>query len=244
MKPYYEQDGISIYHGDCISVLPHLPKSDFALTDPPFAVRDDEWDVFEDEHEFAYFTGRWLAMCYSLCPVVACFFPDKFVPLLREAAARRSIPYRRALVWRKPPGSQYAGASLDGFWYDFEMIQVFGQPKTSVRKAQHFGVIEARTVAGQSHGCEKPVKLLQRLIEAYTEPGGTVIDPFCGTGTTLVAAKRVGRAAIGIEQSEEHCETACQRLHQAVLPLECDPRPVLLTPQAHAQLFGAETEAV
>jgi site-specific DNA-methyltransferase (adenine-specific) len=219
MKPYYEEKGITIYHGDCREILPTLSPVDLVLTDPPFAVRKDKWDVFKDAEDFKSFTSTWLKASYACSPLIVCFFADKLVPLLLEAAAQASVPYRRALIWRKPPGSQFAGASLDGFWFDFEMIQVFGEPRVKTNKATRFGVLEFRTVIGQTHGCEKPEGLLRVLVDAYAPLGGMVVDPFMGTGTSLRAAKDMGRLAIGIDLGEQNCEIAAKRLQQGVLPL-------------------------
>jgi adenine-specific DNA-methyltransferase len=70
------------------------------------------------------------------------------------------------------------------------------------------------------HPCQFPVELARRLIAALVPPGGIVIDPFMGSGTTLAAAQREGRRAIGVELSEAYCEIAVRRLSQTVLPLE------------------------
>lgn len=69
------------------------------------------------------------------------------------------------------------------------------------------------------HPTEKPVPLMDRLVRMLTAPGGAVLDPFAGSGTTLVAARAIGRRAVGVEVHEEFCEMAVQRLRQAVMPL-------------------------
>jgi len=167
-----------------------------------------------------------MAAAYRAAPVVISFFADKFVPLLLAVAEDSGIPYRRALVWHKPPGSQYAGASLDGFWYDFEMIQVFGKPAAPRRHATDFGVLSARTVIGQIHGCQKPVEILLRLIEGYTLESGIVLDPFLGSGTTAVAAKQLGRHFLGFEISEEYAKQARERIALV------EAQPSLFSPKA------------
>lgn len=70
------------------------------------------------------------------------------------------------------------------------------------------------------HPTEKPVELMERIIEMLTPPDGTVLDPFAGSGTTLVAARNLGRRAIGIEQSREYCDIAVRRLAQQVMLFE------------------------
>jgi site-specific DNA-methyltransferase (adenine-specific) len=217
MTPYYQENGITIYHGDSREVLPLLPKVDLVLTDPPFSVRGDSWDSFSDPFEFECFTARWLSQSYQVAGLVACFFPDKFLPMLMSIAQRWNIPYRRGLVWRKPAGSQFGGASMDGFWFDFEMVFVFGEPSQLKHADTRFSVLEWRTITNQTHGCEKPEGLLKQIIERYTALGATVVDPFMGTGTTLRAAKGLGRCAVGIDSSERNCEEAADRLRQEVL---------------------------
>lgn len=223
IKPYYSDDAVTIYHGDCREILPQIPAKsvDLVLTDPPFGVRDDRWDIFSDVEAFRNFTASWLVPSYATTWVLACFFADKYIPLLLAVAEANSIPYRRALVWRKPAGSQFAGASLDGFWYDFELIQVFGVPTFCQPKATRFGVLEYRTVINQEHGCQKPLVLLQELVEAYSSDGGIILDPFLGTGTTAFASKKLNRKCIGIEIEEKSCEIAANRCRQMVFNLKC-----------------------
>lgn len=216
MTPYYERGGITIYHGDCREILPSL-RADAVITDPPFGVRSDAWDSFDSESHLMSFTGDWMQLGLRSAPVMAMFWPDKFLPALMLEAWKRSIPYRRSLIWRKPSGSQMAGAALDGYWYDFETMYVFGQ-RPSLTPKQRFAVVDARTIVGQGHGCQKPTAPYSNAIDGYAP--GSVIDPFMGTGTCLEAARLIGRAAIGIDAVEANCEIAAKRLAQEVLPLE------------------------
>jgi len=70
------------------------------------------------------------------------------------------------------------------------------------------------------HPCPKPENLMLELVTQFSDYGETILDPFMGSGTTLIAAKRVGRKAIGIDLSERYCEIAARRLDQEALPLE------------------------
>jgi len=216
---FHEEPGVTLYCGDCRDVLPLLDRADAVITDPPFNVRRDSWDTFADAGDFLAFTCSWMIAAARVAPLVASFFPDKFLPTIRRAAEIAGLPYRRALIWRKPPGSQYAGASLDGFWFDFEIVNIFGEPsRGATRRAERFGVMEHRTVPSREHPCEKPESLLGEIIAAYVNGCG-LIDPFAGVGTTLVAAKSLGRRAIGVEVEARYCEIAVRRLRQGVLPL-------------------------
>lgn len=220
IRPLYDADGITIYKGDALEILKSLPVekvADATITDPPFFVRKDDWDTFEDDYDFEIFTSKWMRECNRRSDVIVSFFPERNLLNLLFAAKRLNIPYRRMMIWHKPPGSQYAGASKDGRWYDFEPILVFGEPEEAIIKANKFGVITERTITGQIHGCQKPETLLGDLIDSYVKPGGVVLDPFMGTGSTLVAAKRMGRRAIGIEREQKYIDFAIKRLAQRVI---------------------------
>jgi hypothetical protein len=185
-------------------------KAQAIISDPPFAVRDDDWDKFEG-NGFVEFTALWLSIADSISEVVISFMADHNVPLLLEAAASVDLPFRRSLVWRKPPGSQFAGASLDGFWFDFEMINVFKKPTFKPSMNTKMAVLEHRTVTGQEHGCEKPVALLEDLIDGYSQPEKIVADMFLGTGTVLIACERLNRKCRAIEISPAYVAVAIQR---------------------------------
>jgi len=202
--------------GDCTdrAVVDKVMQGERAqalISDPPFAVREDDWDKFSGDEGFVNFTSTWINNGKEFADVVISFMADKNVPLLLEAAARAGIDYRRALIWRKPPGSQFAGASLDGFWYDFEIIQVFGKPNFKPGKDTKMAVLEYRTVTKQEHGCEKPLGLLEDLVNGYSENSGNVMDLFGGTGTVLIACERLGRKCRAVEISPAYVAVSIQR---------------------------------
>ena len=202
--------------GDCTdkAVVDKVMQGERAqalISDPPFAVREDDWDKFSGDEGFVNFTSTWINNGKEFADVVISFMADKNVPLLLEAAALAGIDYRRALIWRKPPGSQFAGASLDGFWYDFEIIQVFGKPNFKPGKDTKMAVLEYRTVTKQEHGCEKPLGLLEDLVNGYSENSGNVMDLFGGTGTVLIACERLGRKCRAVEISPAYVAVAIQR---------------------------------
>ena len=120
---------------------------------------------------------------------------------------------KSCVVWSKG-----RGGAMGSFWRnDHELIPVFSKgPPTPLPDGSFFNVLTATKPQGGLHPTVKPTEVLQRLCQATT---GLVLDPFMGSGTTLVAAKNLGRSAIGIEVEERYCEIAANRLAQGVLDL-------------------------
>ena len=195
-------------------------RAQSVIVDPPFAVRDDEWDQFDD---FELFTKKWLSIGNQHSDVIISFMADRNVPQLLEAAVKAGLEYRRALIWRKPPGSQFAGASLDGYWFDFEIIQVFGKPTFTPSKMTKMAVLEHRTITGQEHGCEKPVQLIEDLLIGYVQQEKLMVDLFSGTGTGITACERLNRKCRAVEISPAYCAVAIERWHEMT-----EQEPVLI----------------
>ena len=216
--PYYDHAGITIYCADCRDILPHLPKVDLVLTDPPYGVSyvsnsgvgrgtipitNDgarlslglyrQTIPLIDAAHVLWFT-RWDA------------WPDVWL-LLGQA-----FPLRGLLVWDKgTPGM----GDLNHWGSSYELIASAGLGK--IQGSRDGSVIRLNGVASGSrhHPTEKPIELFTYLIEKL-EGAALILDPFMGSGTTLVAAKQLGRRAIGIEIEERYCEIAVKRLAQEV----------------------------
>jgi DNA modification methylase len=220
VQPYYEQDGITIYHGDCREVLPGLPPVDLVLTDPPYGYSHEsgwssllygnvatDWDgsrVTGDDSSDA--RDHVLSWASGLPCLV--FGSWKITP----PAGTHTV-----LVWDKGEASGMGDLSVP--WKpSWESIYVIGKGFAGHRGG---GVLRAyvppRISMGRLHPTEKPVSLIRELLSKC--PPGLILDPFMGSGTTLRAAKDLGRRAIGIEIEERYCEIAAKRLMQSVLPL-------------------------
>ena len=211
MTPYYEQDGIVIYHGDCREVLPTLAiESPVVVFDPPYGINHQSshgasWQNTEIKNDSDTAVRDWVVRRFVGCPL-AVFGTWKV-----------SRPECRAvLIWDKGPA--FGMGDLSFPWKpSFEEIYIIGDGWSGRRDE---GVLRGPPVVsweskGRRHPHEKPVWLMSHLISKT--PCEVVIDPTCGTGPTLRAAKDLGRRAIGIEIEERYCEIAANRLRQGVL---------------------------
>jgi site-specific DNA-methyltransferase (adenine-specific) len=212
IKPYYEEPGITIYHGDCRDILPHLPKVDLVLTDPPYGInyqsaRRTEWqrkDKIQGDNEFP------LWIFAELKPSVALFVWCRWdtLPILP--------PPKSFIVWDKIIHSM--GDLRHEYGRQWEAVAFYPGPSHSFIYRPTDVIRSQRVMPMQlKHPNEKPVDAILQLLRPH--PGETVLDPFMGSGTTLVAAKQLGRKAIGIEIEKKYCDIAIDRLRQEVLPL-------------------------
>jgi site-specific DNA-methyltransferase (adenine-specific) len=214
VKPYYEQDGIAIYHGDCREVLPTLAEDsvDLILTDPPYGIGKAAWD----EDVWPMLTGAANACAGVLKPSGVCFWfaSIRFLPQAIEATS--AIPYRWQFIWYAPNNMQHG--DLGFVKYTPALVLA---PGKAWRNMQDFRSvpIPPKKLKASDHPTAKPSILLDYIVAHASKDEGVVLDPFMGSGTTLRAAKDLGRRAIGIEIEERYCEIAARRLQQSVLPL-------------------------
>lgn len=155
MTPYYDRNGITIYHGDCREVLPSIEYEaiDLVLTDPPFGVRDDAWDDM-DAQEFARFSMSWLSAVRKVSDSLVSFYASGSV---FKELCDYIYPRVRQCVWYKPPGSQYAGSSESKMWFAFEpILHCYNPASWEVVKPKFRQVADAirnaRISAGLSRG--------------------------------------------------------------------------------------------
>ncbi len=208
MVPFYQDEAVCIYHGDCREVLPFLPKSDLLLTDPPYGIdaasksfrgsRENGWRDYGDASWDAQpIDAETLAACIAKCRTSIVWGGNYFA----------LPPSMGWLVWDK---GQRNFSLADG-----ELAWT-----SEARALRIFEYARGRQLAKEArvHPTQKPVELMLWCIGLFPE-AKAVLDPFMGSGTTLVAAKRLGRKAIGIERERAYCELAVERLRQSALPL-------------------------
>ncbi|MGE3705709.1 MAG: site-specific DNA-methyltransferase [Vicinamibacterales bacterium] len=253
MTPYYERGGITIYHGDCLEVLPTLGPVDHVITDPPYA-RDvyvriglpntkagsgtparllgESFslnngarlgqlaagaigaidDMIEPcAAEFARLVRRW---CLVFSDVESCH-------LWRAALEDGGMRYVRTGAWVKPDAMPQMSGDRPATGFEPCTITHAKGPMRW-NGGGHAAVWTHNTSKGADrpdHPCPKPLPLMRELVSLFTDAGELILDPFMGSGTTLRAAKDLGRRAIGIELEEKWCEVAAKRLEQQVLAI-------------------------
>lgn len=213
MTPYYDEAGITIYHGDCREVLPTIGFADLALLafDPPYGISHEtshgaSWEGTKIANDDSTELREWVLKQFAWLPAIV-------FGTWKVGKPERT---RQTLIWNKGPA--FGMGDLSFPWKNsFEEIYIIGEGWKGRRDE---GVLTGHIVPswesrGRRHPHEKPVSLWQCLIAK--SPDGKVIDPCTGTGSALQAAKLEGRTAIGIEIEERYCEIAANRLRQGVL---------------------------
>jgi site-specific DNA-methyltransferase (adenine-specific) len=209
MKPYYQEDGITIYHG----AWQDVPNVDFLgfdllITDPPYGMefnsnyRIIRHDSIVGDHVFA--DVQLLIEWAKRASYIFCRWDN---------ISRHDLPIPRSLLaWIKNNWSM--GDLQHEHGRQWEAIAFFPGPEHEFIKRIPDALFDDRT-GNDFHPTQKPVNLIKKLIECNV--GDVIFDPFMGSGTTLRAAKDLGRRAIGIEIEEKYCEIAAKRLAQKVL---------------------------
>lgn len=210
-KSYYEEAGIVLYHADCREILPLLEPVDLVLTDPPYGVGYDTWDDSCPYDLLPLFLSKCVGTVIWFGAAPQVIWVDKFYP--RPA---------RILIWA--PRFTLSHAQQDGISFRWHPIYCWNIPRR--HDGPVWDILSDSTETGNwwKHTCTKPLSLIKRFA-AFSPEGGQILDPFCGSGTTLVAAKQLGRRAIGIEREERYCAIAVERLRQSVLPFPSTPAP-------------------
>jgi len=241
MTPYYSAEGVDIYLGDCREVMRELGPVDHMITDPPYsahthakqwigsALTDDGKPRVSTAHKELGFDSLSPELMRDVCKEAKrltkrwslAFCDVESIWLWKECMQVSGLDYVRACIWDKVDSApQFTG---DRPANSAEGIICAHQPG---KKRWNGG--GARSVlrhavnaekGAKPHPSTKPEPLMGELVQLFTDVGELILDPFGGSGTTAVAAKRLGRRCILIEQQEKYCEIAAKRLSQSVLPM-------------------------
>jgi DNA modification methylase len=212
MTPYYQDELVTIYHGDCREILPSI-EADVIVTDPPYGMgyrhgaRKDGYRLGADEESIAGDDE----------PFDPAFLLARGVPLILWGAnhyADRLPACRGWLVWDKRDGSGSNDQSdCELAWTNFLTVsRVFSARWSGAHRTGR------EQIEGRLHVNQKPIALMAWCLRWLLNEG-TILDPFIGSGSTLIAARELNRHAIGIEIEERYCEIAARRCSQGVLGL-------------------------
>lgn len=216
--PYYADESVTLYHGDCRDILPELESVDLVLTDPPYGIN----------YVSNYTVGRGARPITNDGARLAVALQRAVIPLLRANHVlwftRWDVwpdvwmelgpwfPLRGMLVWDKgDPGM----GDLSHWGPSYELIASAGYGRIGGGRDQSVLRYPKPPAAGRAHPTEKPDALLRYLIGKLGAQ--TVLDPFAGAGSTLLAARAVGVRAVGVEITERFCEVIARRLDQGDL---------------------------
>lgn len=244
MRLYYQDDAVTLYHADCREVLPTLSGVDLVLTSPPynlgvttgggFPLRRGKWHgakiadgygLHEDAmptEQYRQWQRETLIACWgTLSESGAIYYNHKprvqGGELVMPTEYNPGLPLRQIVIWARSGGMNF---SPSFYVPSHEWILIFPKPTFRLASKGASGVGDVWYIPQESaveHPAPFPLKLAIQAIE--TTPAQIVCDPFAGRGTTLRAAKDLGRKAIGIEIEERYCETAAKWCAQEVLPL-------------------------
>jgi DNA modification methylase len=219
VKPYYEQDGITIYHADAREALPAL-SAEVLITDPPYGVN---FAGSSTRH-----SGR-AGLTYTKFDDTPEYIDEVVIPVINLSlqkckraaitpgirnARRYPVPDGEGVIW-------YPSGANVGPWgfVTHQPIYYYGKCPFLLRGkgSMPTGFSSTESAPENGHPCPKPFGTMLWMVKRVCEPTDIVLDPFMGSGTTLEAAKHFGCRAIGIEIEERYCEIAANRLAQGVL---------------------------
>ena len=245
MKPYYQDSAVTIYHGDCLTVMGELQDEsvDMLWTDPPYghSNHDGDWNARLNEHRGlpqqpiandgademravldAMLTEAARVLKRDCCCCCCCCCGGGPRPTFAWVAQRMDscgLTFFHSVIWDKVnPGLGWR------FRRQHEMVMVAHREGGKLRWADDNKAVpniwRGSKPRNGEHPNVKPVGMVEYFVSLQSLPGDVVLDPFMGSGTTLRAAKNLNRRAIGIELDERYCEIAARRMRQEVLPLE------------------------
>ncbi len=254
IAPFYDRDGITIYHGDNRDFIPHMPRwgVDCVITSPPYNLGSEPWPHLGNwkpgdaaggrskwrngsdagagiqyaEHDDSIPWEEYVRWQRETIASIWNFLPDNGVLFYnhkpRCIGGRLWLPLelmpmnavlRQIVVWSRPGGMNFNPTAFVPT-HEWIMVIAKNEWRLKSRGVAGFGDVWQMNPDKNSHPAPFPVALPARVIDACAP--GCVCDPFMGSGSTLVAAKRAGVRAIGFEKSLEYCQLAVERLRQNV----------------------------
>lgn len=205
--PYYQDDYVTIYNADCLDILPSLAPIDCIITDPPYGINFgyDEYKDSPEKHREQI--NKWMLAFKGVSDKIA------LTPGILQMWDYPKPDW--VLCWRK---TFSVSRSLFGS-NNWEPVLYYGKGGKNGRQSDYFEATFMNDKQAAQHPCPKPIKWAKWLMITIAKESELIVDPFMGSGTVILAAKQLGRKAVGIEISKKYCDVAIERLAQGILPL-------------------------
>jgi len=219
--PYYADESVTLWHGDCLEHPEWWTGADVLVTDPPYGIgwSKGKWNKSYNREGHAGIANDADTLTRD---AALALWGDRPALVFGSLAATYPLGWKRMLVFEKPTVACGLFGQRVPWLNNWEPVFVLGEwpdqtpslnAVVATRQKAASGYSGYVTKAGHPHA--KPLDVMETLMEAC--PPGVIADPFAGSGSTLVAAKALGRKAIGVEIDERYCEIAARRLSQGVL---------------------------
>ena len=240
MKPYYQDEWVTIYHGDCREILPTLEKVDLVLTSPPYNLGNSvkgsfyggkgkgeriEYLSHDDDmpyEEYRAWQHEILKLCYDQLQETGVIFynhkPRITGGIFDDRKDLLPFPIRQEIIWDRCGMVNFSGSF---FATNTERLYIIAKEDWKPNK-ECLGWGEVWRITPETdnpHPAPYPIKLALKVIASATQTGAIVLDPFMGSGTALRASLNLNRKCIGIEIEEKYCEIAARRCQQQVFDL-------------------------
>lgn len=217
----------TVIYGDSYEILKNIPDKsiDMILTDPPYGinyqsnmrVKSDKFEKLENDNNssrFLIYKDFYRVLKDNTVCVVFCSFKnyaDDFNEL------KKYFDIKNCIIWFKGGGG--IGDLTHTLATDYEMAIIGHRWQCKLRGKREGSVWKSNKVNSKTmyHPTEKPIDIIEKIIDSFSDKTNIILDPFLGSGTTAVACKNLKRNFIGIEKKEEYCEIARQRLRQSTL---------------------------
>ena len=221
MNPYYQDDSVTLYHGDCLEISEWL-AADVLVTDPPYGI---SWTVpagafnkhlGKRKHGVGHRGIANDSDAQARDTVLQLWGGDRPAIVFGALNTPPPVGVRQTVIWHKPDNSGIFGC-IGGWRRDAEAVYLLGKwPQIPAERSSviRSGAKALATYVNRGHPHGKPLDVMEQLI---LTAGGVVADPFAGSGSTLVAARNLGRKVIGVELEERYCELIAKRLDQMCL---------------------------
>ncbi len=215
-QPTYENGDVKLWLGDCLEILPGLSGIDAVVTDPPYGIGFK----YEGHDDTAEGYGKWLwsiiSQCESKCGEGSPVFVFQAMLNVRNFATWfprkwRIMAAAKNFVQMRPTAMQYAYDPVVVWWTEGKAWSA-GTANRDWFIANTAPVVTRPWNIERGHPCPRPLDQMQHIVEQWVRPDDTILDPFMGSGTTGVAAVRLGRKFYGIELEEKYFDIAVKRI--------------------------------